>query len=70
MLQRKWSTEMNKKLHQARIDGDIKEAIRTLAVINGDSINDTTEQALRSWVSTNESKLQKYHYDRSKGLGK
>ena len=59
---------MNKKLHQARIDGDIKEAIRTLAVINGDSINDTTEQALRSWVNTNESKLQKYHYDRSKRI--
>ena len=69
MTQRKWSTEMNKKLHQARIDGDIKEAIRTLAVINGDSINDTTEHALRSWVNTNESKLQKYHHDRSKGLG-
>ena len=68
MTQRKWSTEMNKKLHQARIDGDIKEAIRTLAVINGDSINDTTEQALRSWVNTNESKLQKYHYDRSKRI--
>ena len=68
MTQRKWSAEMNKKLHQARIDGDIKEAIRTLAVINGDSINDTTEQALRSWVNTNESKLQKYHYDRSKRI--
>lgn len=70
MTQRKWSTEMNKKLHQARIDGDIKEAIRTLAVINGDSINDTTEHALRSWVNTNEIKLKKYHRDRSKGLGK
>ena len=56
MTQRKWSTEMNKKLHQARIDGDIKEAIRTLAVINGDSINDTTEHVLRSWVNTNEIK--------------
>jgi len=70
MTQRKWTTEMNKKLHQARIDGEIKEAIRTLSIINGNSINDTTEQALRSWVSTNESKLQKYHSARSKGLEK
>ena len=70
MTQRKWTTEMNKKLHQARIDGEIKEAIRTLSIINGNSINDTTEQALRSWISTNESKLQKYHSARSKGLGK
>ena len=68
MTQRKWSTEMNKKLHQARIDGDIKEAIRTLAVINGDSINATTEQALRSWIQSNESKIQKYHYNRSKRI--
>ena len=68
MTQKKWVTEMNKKLHQARIDGDIKESIRTLSIINGDSINDTTEQALRSWVNTNESKLQKYHYDRSKRI--
>ena len=68
MTQRKWSTEMNKKLHQARIDGDIKEAIRTLAVINGDSINDTTEQALRSWIQSNESKIQKYHYERAKRI--
>ena len=68
MTQRKWSAEMNKKLHQARIDGDIKEAIRTLAVINGDSINDTTEQALRSWIQSNESKIQKYQYDRAKRI--
>ena len=59
---------MNKKLHQARIDGDIKEAIRTLAVINGDSINDTTEQALRSWIQSNESKIQQYHYERTKRI--
>ena len=70
MTERKWATEMNRKLHQAKIDGEIKEAIRTLSIINGNSINATTEQALRSWVSTNESKLQKYHSDRSKGLGK
>ena len=39
-------TEMNKKLHQARIDGNLKESIRVLSILDRISISDVTEQAL------------------------
>lgn len=69
MEQRKWSVEsVDKKLHQAKIGNDVKENIQTLSIINGISISDTTEELLKIGIKTNGEKLQKYHFDRSKGF--
>ena len=69
MGQRKWSIEaVDKKLHQAKIGNDVKENIQTLSIINGISISDTTEELLKIGIETNGEKLQKYHFDRSKGF--
>ena len=69
ILKRKtWSSETQKKLHQAKIGVDVKESIRTLSIINGNTISDTTDELLRQGISTHESEIQKYHYNRSKGL--
>jgi len=45
-MTQQWETEMNKKLHQARIDGNLKESIRVLSILDRISISDVTEQAL------------------------
>ena len=68
ILKRKWSSETQRKLHQARIGIDVKESIRTLSIINGNTISDTTDELLRQGIQGHESKIQKYHYNRSKGL--
>ena len=42
-----WTTEIGKKLHQARIDENLKEFIQALSILDRTSISDLTEQALR-----------------------
>ena len=57
-----------KKLHQARISGDLKEHIRVLAVIEGKSISDVTEEALVNYIDENKSRLRQYHLNMSKSI--
>lgn len=63
---RNWQHQ-KKKLHQARISEDLKRLIRTLAIINGTSISDITEQAVRSYVEANYQQIQDYHLALSRG---
>ena len=63
---RQWQ-QQKKKLHQARISEDLKRLVRTLAVINGTSINEITEEAIRSYVQSNYQQIQDYHLALSRG---
>ena len=46
-MTQQWTTEIGKKLHQARIDENLKESIQALSILDRTSISDLTEQALR-----------------------
>ena len=65
---KQWATEIGKKLHQARIDENLKESIRALSILDSTSISDVTEQALRYHVSSNQTRLKQYYLDKSKGV--
>ena len=67
-MTQQWETEMNKKLHQARIDGNLKESIRVLSILDRISISDITEQALRNHIDSNQTRLSQYYLDKSKGI--
>ena len=67
-MTQQWETEMNKKLHQARIDGNLKESIRVLSILDRISISDVTEQALRNHIASNQTRLSQYYIEQSKGI--
>jgi len=46
-MTQQWASEIGKKLHQARIDENLKESIQALSILDRTSISDLTEQALR-----------------------
>ena len=46
-MTQQWVSEIGKKLHQARIDENLKESIQALSILDRTSISDLTEQALR-----------------------
>lgn len=63
-----WHNEIPKRLHQARIGEDVKRAIRTLAIISGDSISVITERALAQYVDNQKSTIKDYHLETIEGL--
>jgi len=63
-----WHTENPKRLHQARIGENIKQSVRTLAIISGMSISDITEEALTNYVASKKSTIRDYHKKTIEGL--
>ena len=67
-MRQQWQTAMNKKLHQVRIDRNLKELIRILSILDRTSITDVTEKALRYHIDSNQTRLRQYYLDKSKGV--
>jgi len=67
-MRQQWKTAMNKKLHQIRIDGNLKELIRILSILDRTSITDVTEKAFRYHINSNQTRLRQYYLDKSKGV--
>ena len=65
-MTQQWTTEISKKLHQARIDENLKEYVRALSILDRTSISDVTEQALRNHIDSNQTRLSQYYIDQSK----
>ena len=67
-MTQQWTTEISKKLHQVRIDENLKEYVRVLSILNRISISDVTEQALRNHIASNQTRLSQYYIEQSKGI--
>ena len=67
-MTQQWTTDIGKKLHQARIDENLKEYVRVLSILDRTSISDVTEQAIRTYIDSNQTRLSQYYIDQSKGI--
>ena len=67
-MTQQWTTEISKKLHQTRIDENLKEYVRALSILDRTSISDVTEQAIRTYIDSNQTRLSQYYIDQSKGI--
>ena len=67
-MRQQWQTAMNKKLYQIRIDGNLKELIRILSILDRTSITDVTEKAFRYHINSSPTRLRQYYLDKSKGV--
>ena len=61
-MTQQWAAEIGKKLHQARIDENLKEYVRALSILDRTSISDVTEQAIRYHVDSNQTRLRQVFY--------
>ena len=61
-----WFNESPKKLHQSKISGEIKDQIRTLSMITGESVSNLTERILGEYISSKSDIIRKYHHERSR----
>ena len=60
-MSRNWHSQSSKILPQARISPDLKQSIRTLAIIRDTSITAITEQAVQMYVNKNKEIIRDYH---------
>ena len=67
-MTQQWTTEIGKKLHQVRIDENLKEYVRALSILDRTSISDVTEQAIRTYIDSNQTRLSQYYIEQSKGI--
>ena len=67
-MTQQWTTEIIKILHQARIDENLKEYVRALSILDRTSISDVTEQAIRTYIDSNQTRLSQYYIEQSKGI--
>ena len=63
----KWSIEKRKELHQARIDHDLKQSMKHLSQITGQSVSEHTQLAIKDYRDKNQSILDGYYLEMSGG---
>ena len=58
---RSWHSQSNKKLHQARINPELKQSIRTMAIIRDTSISAITKQVIQMYTNKYKEMIRDYH---------
>ena len=67
MKNRKWFNEPEKRLHQSRIDSQLKTELSFLSMITGKPISNLTEMGIQMVVDKNRDKIQTYHEKQYRG---
>lgn len=67
MNSRKWYNEPEKRLHQSRIDSQLKTELSFLSMITGEPISHLTETGIRLLIDQNRDKIQNYHQQQYRG---
>ena len=60
-MSRSWHRQSNNKLHQARINPELKQSIRTMAIIRDTSISAITKQVIQMYTNTYKEMIRDYH---------